>query len=159
MFLVALGCSNCAHGQPILTSSPSVLSVKREAPKEAKDYLFDGLVQENDEARKEYFERKEKALFNSYNGANGGPMHPPEEAPVVVVARATRQAEEDFTPGVAYSSHPPAEQVVRQPVSASIQAARDQYRRDRFAGSSILKALKLANAGRHAIAEGGSYSG
>lgn len=44
-------------------------------------------------------------------------------------------------------------------VDPSIQNARDEYRKNRFAGSAIALALKLSHAGNTPLSEGGSYSG
>ena len=122
-------------------------------------------------ARKAYFLRREKALHDDYNGANSGPQHPPEHLPVVgVVApsvtdeavRSKRHAPARFQVGVVYATQPPSRaaptaSAAGSGVGGTVQSARDEYRKNRFAGSSILKALALANAKPQAIIEGGGY--
>ena len=44
-------------------------------------------------------------------------------------------------------------------VEETIQSARDEYRKNRFAGSAYALALKLSKAGNSPLSEGGSYSG
>ena len=120
-------------------------------------------------ARKAYFLRREKALHDDYNGANSGPQHPPEHLPVVgVVApsvtdeavRSKRHAPARFQVGVVYATQPSSSAPTASAgsgVGGTVQSARDEYRKNRFAGSSILKALALANAKPQAIIEGGGY--
>ena len=52
-----------------------------------------------------------------------------------------------------------AEAAAAPKASSQVQSARDEYRKNRFAGSSILKALALAGAKPQPLSEGGSYAG
>ena len=78
--------------------------------------------------------------------------------------RRRRSASPRLEAEVVYAA-PPASEAVAEAAAAApkatsqVQSARDEYRKNRFAGSSILKALALAGAKPQPLSEGGSYAG
>ena len=77
--------------------------------------------------------------------------------------RRRRRASPRLEAEVVYAA--PASEAVAEAAAAApkatsqVQSARDEYRKNRFAGSSILKALALAGAKPQPLSEGGSYAG
>ena len=77
--------------------------------------------------------------------------------------RRRRSASPRLEAEVVYAA--PASEAVAEAAAAApkatsqVQSARDEYRKNRFAGSSILKALALAGAKPQPLSEGGSYAG
>lgn len=177
------------------------------------------LVVDNDEARKKWFQRREKSLHDSLNGANGhyvkgkdnneadaSAVPSQENAPVATPAQLlallkkrrgpdsqtehVRVIRQVITPGhpleqtiggypspnfyqpqpIIYTSPAPLittiapeetknVEPIASGVDSSIQSARDEYRKSRFAGSAYALALKLSKAGNQPLSEGSSYSG
>ena len=103
-----------------------------------------------------------QALKVDFNGANSGPMHPPELAQK---GQLKKRHADRMVAEVVYAQPESRPEAARSAaatagVSSSVQSARDKYRKDRFAGSSILKALILSHAGQHQQPiTSGSYSG
>jgi len=215
---LGMGCSfvvTPSHGQPIIfqepshlhhSISPAIMSESLSPPairsgrnagatpsipvrKQEQTQLFQLVEEGDEEARRAYFLKREKALHKDFNGANSGPMHAPEflikeaalhddfngansgpqHAPEAKAAdgssevRRRRSASPRLEAEVVYAA--PASEAVAEAAAAApkatsqVQSARDEYRKNRFAGSSILKALALAGAKPQPLSEGGSYAG
>lgn len=228
--LIALRCTvvfvtlgiTLSHAQPI-AQEETTAAVVNEHGRSTKPLIQ--LVVDNDDARRKYFEQREKYLHDSRNGANGHyvkekdvPADSDEAAPVATpqkllallkkrpafqassVHRSSRQvvAHPGFHvphtplvshhPAVAFASphvqfqphtaplvtKPPLPTTSAPPTSPApttiapahksgaeqtVQEARDEYRKNRFAGSFYALALKLSKAGNSPLSEGGSYSG
>lgn len=204
-----------SHGQPIIfqepphlhhhsISAPAIMSESLSPPairlgrnagatpsipvrKQEQTQLFQLVEEGDEEARRAYFLKREKALHKDFNGANSGPVHAPEflikeaalhddfnganSGPQHVPeptkdgsseVRRRRSASPRLEAEVVYAA--PSEAVVEAgsaapKASTQVQSARDEYRKNRFAGSSILKALALAGAKPQPLSEGGSYAG
>ena len=189
------------------------------------------MVVDNDEARKKWYEKREKSLHDSRNGANGhyirgkdeneadaSAVPAKESAPVATPMQLiallkkrrgskiskseehVRVIRQVINPGYqvvptiggypspyqpqpyVYTSPPPPPPtpIYTSPVPTTtlapppppttpkpsspkveetVQNARDEYRKNRFAGSAYALALKLSKAGNTPLVEGGSYSG
>lgn len=216
--------------QPILNKKSNKESSPQVAEKKPSPGSLVQLVVDNDEARKKWYEQREKSLHDSTNGANGhyikgkdeneadasaipseedAPVATPMQLIALLKKRRGPKSEEHVRvirqvvnpayhvaptiggypspyvyqpqpypytspapppPSPVYTSPVPTTTLAPPPppttskptapkVEETVQSARDEYRKNRFAGSAYALALKLSKAGNTPLSEGGSYSG
>jgi len=216
--------------QPILNKKSDKESSPQVAEKKPSPGSLVQLVVDNDEARKKWYEQREKSLHDSTNGANGhyikgkdeneadasaipseedAPVATPMQLIALLKKRRGSKSEEHVRvirqvvnppyqvaptiggypspyvyqpqpypytspapppPSPVYTSPVPTTTLAPPPppttpkppapkVEETVQSARDEYRKNRFAGSAYALALKLSKAGNTPLSEGGSYSG
>jgi len=232
-FVVALLFLNIfsVNSQPILNKKGDNNEKPHAVEKKPSPGSLVKLVVDNDEARKKWYEKREKSLHDSRNGANGHYIRGKDENEADASAVPAKQSAPVATPmqliallkkrrGSKISKSEEHVRVIRQvinpgyqvvstiggypspyqpqpyvytspppppptPIYASpvptttlapppppttpkpsspkveetVQSARDEYRKNRFAGSAYALALKLSKAGNTPLSEGGSYSG